>query len=447
MPNKTSKDYAQAIKVSAVSGINPPKTNEPAEYGDRRKQYFAGRTQRFVSKRARYASDYVKCEAQGLKKDFYAWTKTTVRLADITPATVNATRKGDNYKEVLFDDPRFDYFPIGAKLKTMGSVWIATNPTNISSVNATSVVGRCTTSYNSYDDYGNIVAEPLLIEHYDEYGNANSTPLNEVLPYGNFKVTAQLNEVTRRLGHNKRIILGSKAFHITGWNDFMQEFSCDRDSAHLLTFSIRLDEISEYDDMTNFIADGLSHSFIAEADDLRPLTVGKTAQISPRFVRDGKVQQNTEIFPVSWSFVSNDTTVATVSADGTVTAVAPGQATITATLVQNPTVSVGIAVTAAAADSDTRSVVFDTPSPQSIRQYTSKTFRAQALQGGEPFNGEIRYTFSDMPSTAYYAAQNADGSITVQCITPSDEKLILTAFCASWGDGITDTVEISLNGY
>ena len=125
--------------------------NTPSQYLTRQKQYLSKRTERFVNERGYLATDYTQAEVQGLTENFYDFTSTNIRLADMLSPSASSTKRQDDYKEVLLVDDRFDYLPIGAKINTMGSTWLVVNPSNLSKALTTSVVARCNATYNSYD--------------------------------------------------------------------------------------------------------------------------------------------------------------------------------------------------------------------------------------------------------------------------------------------------------
>ena len=439
--NNTQKYINKAITLTG--SVNSATGNAPAQYASRQKQYMAKRTRDFVSRRAELSSDYVKAQAQGLIDPFYDWINVFIRLADVASKSVSETRKTDDWKEVLFPDESINYFPIGAKLITMGSTWLSVNPSNISAINATAIVQRCNASYNSYDYYGNIVTEPLCVENYSMHSNANETPLNVVLPEGYYKITAQLNDTTRELGNSKRLMLGSKPYYITGYNDFMQEFTGDRESTHLLTFTARIEEPTEADDMTNFIADGRSRSFGASMSGQSQLVVGGTTALTPSFIKDGNVVEASEEYPLTWNWSSSDERVVKVE-NGAITAVGAGSANVTAVLAENTNISAGGTVFVTAQTNEPY-IEFLGVIPPSLKQYSSVTLDAAYYdENGNETETPLNWSFGGA-AAGCYVAKVASGSltVTVQCIFPSDLPLIITAS----RDNISASVEIILEGY
>lgn len=335
MANQTEK-YIKDMAFSA--GVSAPANlplNKPSQYNDRQHQYMARQTVKYVDDRAKYASDYVKARVQGLARDdFYTWLTTFIRLADIAALSASASKNIDDIKVILFKEPSIDYFPIGAKIETMGSTWLCTNPSNLSSVHGTAIVQRCNAAYNSYDYYGNIVTEPIVVEKALMASNDNNSPQNIVLMDGYFNVTCQLNDNTKWLGQNQRLILGSKAYHITGYTDFIQEFTGDYESIHILKFTIRVEEPTIDDDLINHIANGYNYTFAAQIYGADTLKAGETSGLNAVFIKNGNAISPTGEYPQTWEWKSSNEAIATVDQNGIVTALAAGETTITARLLE-----------------------------------------------------------------------------------------------------------------
>lgn len=442
--NQSEKFINGAILQSG--GIPNVQTNMPLQYKDREKQYMAKRSRQFVSERAKYASDYVKAEVQGIAKDdFYRYFKTYVRLSDMhTSPTV--TQQTDDTKNVLFDEPKIDYFPLGAKLKTMGSTWICTNPSNLSSALTNAVIRRCNVSYNLYDYYGNVLTEPIILEKVTMMGNDNGTPQNLVMMDGYFNVICQHNENTKQLGLNQRIILGSKAYHITGFNDFYQEFSGDYDSTHILYYTVRIEEPNQNDDVPNHIANGLLYGFTAKImGNTGEIKVGDTVDLTAVFLkRNGdKVQevQPTDEYPITWNWTSSNPEIATVSENGQVTAISSGVAQITATLAQNTAVTATVELVVKQAITEPY-IAFDGVIPQSIEQYDSTTLSATYYENGIATDKPIMWTFGGANERSYTATVKGN-SVEIYCVLADDEPLIVTASCG----GKSVETQIQLLGY
>ena len=445
MANKDSKQYIKSVSAFNGGGnFNP--NNTPTKYKDRQAQYMAGRTATFDAYRAYLSTDYVNAEVQGVVDgDFYKWVNTNIRLADITSPSATASKRVDDYKQVLLPELGIEYFPIGAKVKTMGNTWLCVNPSNISSAKTTAVVARCNASYNSYDYYGNVITEPIIVEKYSMLGNDNEQKSSIVLMDGYFNVICQFNETTAKLQENSRIILGKKPYHITGLTDFIQEFTGDRESCHLLNFTIRVEEPTESDDIKeNFIANGNDYEFDCILQGVDNISVGETVEFTPHFIKNDEVIENTEENPITWEWESADNEVATVDKNGMVTAVASGYTQITARMVQNPSITATAELTVVKERTGENSVVFTSVVPNELSQYDSVIITATYKENGSASCQPLEWSFGGANEEDYTAVVSQDGmSVEITCISPSDNNLTVTASY----NGVSATLEIALVGY
>lgn len=440
MANNSEK-YIQGVALQSGAGIGPV-SNTPTQYGNRQHQYLAHRTEQFVKARAKYSSDFVHANVQGLvAEDFYRYLSTFIRFADIAAQSATGSKNVDDVKVILFSEPSIDYFPIGAKIQTMGSTWLCINPSNISSVHSTAIVQRCNAAYCLYDYYGNIVTEPIIVEKPAMASNSNSTPENLVMMEGYFNVICQLNEYTKALGQNQRLILGSKAYHITGFNDFIQEFTGDYESVHLLRFSIRIEEPTESDDLINHIENGKNYSFSAEISAPEEIAVGEITQLTAHFIKNGIEIKATEQYPLTWEWASSDNNLATVSADGIMTAIKGGSITVEAVLMQAKGVKATFNMKIENQNLEPF-VNFVGLIPDGIEQYSSAQIKAVFYENGNPTENILTWTFSGAPSDSYYTDIN-ENVVTINCLKATSEPLIITA---SYGEYIA-SIAVALEGY
>ena len=439
MAQNDSEKYIDGAILQGGGIPNVP-NNMPVQYADRERQYMAGRTRQFPAVRAKFSTDYVKARVQGISKtDFYKWYRTHIRLSDMH-STPTATQQTDDTKNILFDEPKIDYFPIGAKIETMGNVWICTNPSNMSSTLTTAVVRRCNVSYNLYDYYGNIVTEPMIIDKVTMMGNDNAEkPQNLVMMDGYFNVICQLNENTRKLGLNQRIILGKTAYFITGFNDFYQEFSGDYDSTHILYFTVRIEEPQENDDVPNRIANGKNYSFAAKiTEGQRELNAGDTLTLTAVFLKNGAETAGTDEHPVTWTWESDGPEVAEVDKNGRVTAKSSGTARITARMAQNAAIAATVELAVKEATTEPY-VAFNGVIPQSVEQYETVTLTAAYYEDGAATDKLIEWAFGGADKRSYTATIKGN-SVEIYCYLGDDTPLTVTATCE--GKSATAIIEL-----
>lgn len=245
------------------AGLNPVATNAPGQYNDRQKQYFDAEARQFTQRYARYSSDFVEAQVQGMNdSDPSAWETYRVRFADVVRPTAAIQRHFDDYKMVLFEAAKVDYIRPGTKFVTMGSTWLCTNPINISGSSGSGVVRRCNAVWNYYDEDGNLQSEPIVVENSRANASESDAQESMLITKGYFNVICQANEFTRQLNTNSRVLLGKGGYRITGFSDFEQEFTEDQSSVRLLYFSIRYEEPNDaIDDIENRVAGGKNNDW------------------------------------------------------------------------------------------------------------------------------------------------------------------------------------------
>lgn len=461
------------------------KDNSPAQYASRKRQYLGDESAYFIEKYAKYSSDFVDAQVQGLDPtDFFAWKTKSMRLSDIVKPSAAITRKFDSYKQYLLADRSINYVPEGAKVVTMGSTWIVTNPANLSSVGADGIVQRCNATWNYLDFYGNIQKEPMVISKESVNASTNDFQEDMMMMRGYYNIIVQRNPATEQLDQNSRIFLGRRVWIIRGYSDFGQEFTGDDESRHIIYFSAQVSEPNpETDDFENQVANAYPFSWDVNVSGTSQLQVGASAQFSASSVRNGDEVQSTAENPISYLWSTSDETIATVDTAGLVTAVSEGDVVITATLEQNQSYSQNYAITVSGSIYGTASgkmisisdaaespvvelsqdeedllhltyILQGAPAPfvegevrfvdtpvAFIDAFETGTFSAAFYQNGEATQDSIAWTLTGADEEAY-GFTAVDNTLTVFCWGGSVNPLVITAEC----NGKSATISVELRG-
>lgn len=436
--NKSLKDA-----MLTGNGLVAWGNNAPGQYNDRQHQYFSAETRTFTQRMARYSSDYVMARVQGLDpQNPYSWQEREIRMADIVRPTAAIQRDFDDYKMILFADRDIEYIMQGAKIEAMGSTWIVYNPLNVSGSDGAAVVRRCNAVWNFLDYYGNVVSEPILVENSRANANDSDTQQSLMIAKGYFNVLCQYNDYTRQIDTNTRMILGTAAYRVTGYSDFDTEFTGDYSTVRMLQFSVRFEEANfAIDDMVNHVAGGKAFSWGITLNAPEKINVGETAVCSVTSTRNGQSVTTSAANPISYYFTSGDKSVLTVTNDGTITAVAEGTATITATLSQNPQYSASMTLTVTETEDG---VSFTSTIPQTLGAFESATISAAYFVDGESQAVPLNWTATGADETAYSCDVAAGGeSVTIQCFGYSPTPLVITAE----HNGESATASIALEGF
>ena len=258
-------DYVRNAFI-ANGGLNPIMTNNPARYADRQRQYFDPETRRFIQETAKYASDFMAAQVQGLYSDDPSdWRTYRIRLTDVVRPSSAIQRNFDDYKQFLFESAKIEYVRPGTKIVTMGNTWLVTNPANISGASGSGICRRCNAVWNHLDENGNILSEPLIVENDRANANDSDAQASMLITKGYFNVICQYNKETAQIDTNTRMILGKGAYRVTGFSDFDMEFTGDYSTVRLLSFTVRYEEPNPViDDMVNHVAGG--KTFVPKPD-------------------------------------------------------------------------------------------------------------------------------------------------------------------------------------
>ena len=401
--------------------------NHPARYADRRNQYFQGETADFVAQYARYASDFFDAEAQGLYEGKpLEWTKVRMRLADVVRPSSAIQREFDDYKMCLIESPRIDYIPQGTKFRAMGSIWLMVNPLNVSKSVGSGIVRRCKAVWNHLDYYGNVLSEPMVVDNARASASESDSQQFERDTKGYFNITCQKNAETSQLNTNSRIMLGSGVYRITGYTDFLQEFTGDYGSVRLLQFTARYEEPNEQiDDYERHIADGKTFSWKTEIGGNPNVSVGESRQLTVTSLRNGTEADSTEENPISYIWTSSNPEIASADAAGLVTGVSEGETVITATLAQNPAYSATRLVTVAGSAAEPR-VSFLSTIPERMNAYQSFAIEAAYFENGEQTEETVEWSFSGAEKGSYSVEINGNKA-TICAWSGSIEPLVITA--------------------
>lgn len=432
----------QLANIASISG-NPRTyaTNAPAQYSDKQHEYFADPTRAFVKKYAKYASDYVSAQVQGLNAaDPQVWETYNIRMSDAIMRTSMLARKIDDFKFVIFDDPSVNYVPEGTKINAMGSIWLAINPGNVAGVHGNAIVRRCRATWNHYDEYGNILKEPLCIDKLLA-GASESDPQDAgLITRGYFNVICQYNEWTSQLNTNSRIILGSGAYRITGYSDFTEEFTGDANTVRLLEFTVRYEEPNfEIDDMTNRIAGGKVDAISLEVFGNTELAVGDDAvQFDVHAYKGQNSAEYIDDSAWSYSWESSDPNVVSITEGGLASVISSGSSTIRATLNQNPNLYAEITVSAAQPPASPI-VAFTSIVPKTLRAYESIALEAQYFDGTQWTNYTIQWNAEGADAWCF-SAQEEGNTLTITAFSSSEKPVVVTATC----NGASASVQISL---
>ena len=432
------RDTIKNARLATTRAI-PVSANAPYDSGPITSRYSV-ETALMYEKIAPYAGNVFQAQIQGLDyEDFYKWTDCLIRSAPVVDASTGDNMNPD-WQRIMVIDRHIDFLPVGAYVRFNNNVWIVYNPDNVTSDIGTGVVQRCNTTYNSLDWYGNIVRTPMVVTkgkvlasspYYMEYSSIMDG-------YGHILI--QYNEATKDIHDNTRFLLGNSAYAFYGVVNYAQEFTGNDDSVHIIKTDFRVNEIIETDDRENRVADGKGFSFEIDVPDSVSCLVSRSVPLRPICRRNGEVVTSTAEHPITLSFFTDDSSVATAY-DGDVRGVSAGNTNVHVMISENSNTEKTISVTVE--DSTTNDyVAFIGGVPTEAPVFSSFTVHAVYFQDGEKTMDPVSFRYSGVPENAVTLTENGDNTATVDVWIASGTLVI-----EATANGLSTTTEVVLEGF
>lgn len=389
------------------------------------KQYFRDETKEFMRQKIPMTSALFEGEMQGVNyDDFYAWTPVKIRSSDLINPTTGE-HLTDDWQEIIIENTNIDAVPVGAYVKFNDSVWIVVNPDDVGSVTGNTIVKRCNCTYNTYDYYGNVVRTPMSYQKGMALASANDVNEYINLPSTYQHIIIQLNDATKDLHNNSRLILGGEGYFLTGITNFIRDYTLDPNSCHIIRAECRLGEAQQAnDDLVNEVAGGLDFKWVVSITGSEKMNIGTTQALIASSLRNNEIPDATN-HPYDYLWESSDYSVVTVDENGMCEAVGEGTATITCYLQENINITATIEITAAQTHLGEH-VEFVTDLPIRIPAYSSATIEAAYFIDGVKQNDVIAYSFTG-PDINCFNYARAGNVITITCYAPSDIPLTVWA--------------------
>lgn len=390
------------------------------------KQYFRDETKQFMRQNIPMTSALYDAEMQGVNEnDFYAWTPVKIRCSDLINPTTGE-HLTDDWQEIIVQNTNIDTIPVGAYVKFNDNIWIVVNPDDVGSVTGNTIVKRCNCTYNTLDYYGNVIRTPMSYQKGMALASANDVKEYINLPGTYQHIIMQLNDATKDVHNNTRLILGGEGYFLTGVTNFIRDYTLDANSCHIIRAECRLGEAQDVnDDLVNEVAQGLIFNWAISITGSEKMTLGATQTLTASSLRMGKTPDADHPYDYLWE--SSDYSIVTVDEDGVCEAVGEGTATITCFLRQNTNVTATIEITASQSLTGAY-VEFVTDLPSELRAYDSVTCEAAYFVNGVKQSDTIVYAFEGADINCF-GTEKTGNALTITCFAPSNEPLVVHAFC------------------
>lgn len=252
---------------------------------------------------------------------------------------------GDDYKIFMFT-PDFPIEPFyGMKFKWGRNYWLVTNVDNLGSLVTNVEVRRCNNTLRFFDENGNKIYEPCILDQVLRFTNNNDT-MTIVTGKAEQYVWCQRNSRTVKIKPNDRFLFGVPEQRIGfrlyagGLGNSLNTITGDDNSPTLTQFYIEEYEINyQEDDIENGFASAERYEYSIDISENNTyFDIGTTATLNAVVYR-GKEVVNKNVI---WT--SSDEDIISVN-DKTLIAISAGEVTLYATMEDNKNVYGSINVT------------------------------------------------------------------------------------------------------
>lgn len=415
------------------------KSNSAKKRTGLQKQYFRDETLLYTEEVGDFASNVYETAAQGINlNDWYSYVPIKIRVDNAVQVSSGELMTDDWMRIYIIQPTGIDTIGQGAYMFFDSNWWMVYKPKGVLTVRGQALVRRCNTVINKLDYYGNVVSVPMAFTKLGTLGNAPNVTENMILSKNYMNCYCQLNSITKEFTENTRMIQGKAAYAIRGINDFTREYTEERDSVHIMAFTIERQEPLEQDNLDLQVADYYSFSWNVSLDANDHMVINSTQRIIPTSYRNECLVSSTEEHPISYTFKSSDESVISIDENGLATAVGNGEAVITVVLDQNKSINQSIIVSVTAVGES--KVIFTTTPIKVLDEYDSCLISAAYLRDGIETQDEVTFSFSGASERCYSASKVNTNTYEVRCYNASRVPLTVTIEA----NGSTDEMCIKL---
>ena len=303
------------------------------------------------------------------------YNNVDVRIVTHVINSATGKARGDDWKKLLFKDLGHSV-GIGFLYTFDDSTWITINSERTKNLAASTYVRRCDNVLRWIDDSGNLYSEPCIVDYQILRNRDSESPSGSiVLPAGTVEVICQFNNRTNLIKANQRFLFGNQgnwtAYRVEGGgvNNYQNVHTYDNYSVGFIVLTVRLDYITENDDLVNGIADAnkMLYSISVEEEELTA-GIGQAIQFHCNVFLNGE----TVTRDVVWN--SSDSKSVSIDDTGLATVIkAPATCLISCALSGNPNIYSTATLYTVSAVSDLYEIII-TPSDNFVLEGDTKTY-------------------------------------------------------------------------
>lgn len=262
-----------------------------------------------------------------------------VRVDSVTDYNTSMLVNSDEYKIFIFK-ANFPSPEYGMKFKWKNNYWLVINVVDKESMAVSCEVRRCNNVLRFFDENGNKIYEPCIMDTTLRFTNNIDTP-----PITTGKqerrIWCQRNSRTTTIRPNDKFLFGAPnqryaiRLYAGGMKNDLNTRTMDDTSPTLTEFYFQHYQINpEYDDLEGGFANAYLNDFKVTIDNENTmLKINQTGRFTATVTKNNNVIDK----PVIWT--SSNTDVLTVDSDGNYNALYEGNSTITVSMADNDSIT------------------------------------------------------------------------------------------------------------
>lgn len=363
-----------------------------------------------------------------------------VRVDSVVDYNSSMVVDGDDYKRFLFK-PNFNKKLVyGVKFKWNNNYWLVINTNNAESLNLSVEVRRCNNVLRFFDNYGNKIYEPCIIDTTLRFANNNDNS-QVVNGNGERKIWCQRNNNTTTIKPNDKFLFGTpnqrhavRVYAGGKKNDLNTETMNDL-SPSLIEFYVEHYEVNnETDDLINGFANANENNYSIILDEyFDSYQINYTGKFNAYLLNNGKTIQE----QLKWKS-SNDNLIQ-IDNNGNFNTIGLGDVTVTVYMDKNENVykDIELSIVNNPIIDDYKIII--TPDLDYILQGNTNVYECWLYKNGEKQNNILdiyndtlnvpikNYSFNIINGNSFSLANNKmymDYPVIIRCSDGERENII-----------------------
>ena len=339
-----------------------------------------------------------------------------VRVDSVTDYNTSMLVNSDEYKIFIFK-ANFPSPEYGMKFKWGEDYWLVINVTNKKNMAVSCEVRRCNNVLRFFDENGNKIYEPCIMDTTLRFTNNIDTPPITTGKQEQ-KIWCQRNSRTTTIRPNDKFLFGAPnqryaiRLYAGGMKNELNTKTMDDASPSLTEFYFQHYQINpEYDDLENGFANAYLNDFKVTIDNENTvLKTNQTGKLSATVTKNGNIIDKT----VTWK--SSNTEVLTIDDEGNYSTLTEGEATITVSMTDNDSITSSINIKVENEPIPDSYEINVSPDRDYILQDTTVKYDCYLYLNGEKTDEEFEFIdiSENVPRSKYKVQVNDGNHFTVQ---------------------------------